>query len=79
MKNFLHEAAKQLGYNESFTVEQDGQMWHGTDSDRIYLTTTKKEIVETKALELQTLQNAKRQAVLDKLGLTADEAAALLG
>jgi hypothetical protein len=79
MKNFLHEAAKQLGYNESFTVEQDGQMWHGTDSDRIYLTTTKKEIVETKALELQTLQNAKRQAVLEKLGLTADEAAALLG
>jgi hypothetical protein len=79
MKNFLHEAAKQLGYNETFTVEQDGQMWHGTDSDRIYLTTTKKEIVETKALELQTLQNAKRQAVLDKLGLTADEAAALFG
>ena len=79
MKNFLHEAAKQLGYDESFTVEQDGQMWHGTDSDRIYLTTTKKQIVETKALELQTFQNAKRQAVLDKLGLTADEAAALLG
>jgi len=79
MTFYLHKAAVELGYDISFTVEQDGEMWHGTDNDRIYLTANQKKAVETKALEIETTKLAARQAVLDKLGLTADEAAALLG
>ena len=37
-------------------------------------------VIEAKAqVKAQTAKQAARQAVLDKLGLTADEAAALLG
>ena len=79
MTFYLHKAAAELGYDISFTIEQDGKMWHGTDNDRIYLTANQKKAVETKALEIETTKLAARQAVLDKLGLTADEAAALLG
>ena len=40
----------------------------------------KKDAAETKAsADKQTAKDAARQAVLDKLGLTADEAQALLG
>ena len=79
MTIYLHKAAVELGYDISFTIEQDGEMWHGTDNDRIYLTVNQKKAIETKALEIETTKLAARQAVLDKLGLTADEAAALLG
>ena len=79
MTFYLHKAAVELGYDISFTIEQDGKMWHGTDNDRIYLTANQKKAVETKALEIKTTKLAARQAVLDKLGLTADEAAALFG
>jgi len=79
MTIYLHKAAAELGYDISFTIEQDGEMWHGTDDNRIYLTANQKKAVETKALEIKTAKITARQAVLDKLGLTADEAAALLG
>ena len=79
MTFYLHKAAAELGYDISFTIEQDGEMWHGTDDNRIYLTANQKKAVETKALEIKTAKITARQAVLDKLGLTADEAVALLG
>ena len=79
MTIYLHKAAAELGYDISFTIEQDGKMWHGTDADRIYLTANQKKAVETKALEIESAKIAARQNVLTKLGLTADEAAALFG
>lgn len=78
MTIYLHKAAADLGYDGSFTVEADGQMWQGKDDDRLYLTAQQKQTIEAKALELETDKNNKRKAVLTKLGLTLDEAAALL-
>lgn len=46
----------------------------------VHLENAKIAIAEAKAnAQAQTEKQAARQAVLDKLGLTADEAAALLG
>jgi len=79
MTIYLHKAAAELGYDNTFTIEENGEMWHGTDADRIYLTANQKKAVETKALEIENAKIAARQNVLTKLGLTADEVAALLG
>jgi predicted DNA-binding transcriptional regulator YafY len=50
------------------------------DFNAVELAQAKLDKVETEAqAEAQTAKQAARQAVLDKLGLTADEAAALLG
>ena len=80
MNNFLiAKAAHELGYNHSFTIEKDGQMWHGTDDERVYLTDEQVMAVTNKAAKAEADRATAKQAVLDKLGLTADEVAALLG
>lgn len=80
MNNFLiAKAAHELSYEHSFTIEKDGQMWHGTDDERIYLTTAEIKKITDKANKTQTDKAAARQSVLDRLGITADEAALLLG
>jgi hypothetical protein len=80
MNNFnLVSAALDLGYDISFTIEADGTMWTGTDNNRTYVTAAQVTAIKKRATELETAKTAARQAVLDKLGLTADEAAALLG
>jgi hypothetical protein len=79
MTFYLHKAAVELGYDISFTIEQDGKMWHGTDDNRIYLTTQQKQAVETKALEIKTAKITARTALLAKLGITEAEAQLLLG
>ena len=75
----LFLAAFELGYNNSFTIENDGQMWHGTDEERIYLSTAEIKKITDKATKNETDKTAAKQAVLDRLGITADEAALLLG
>jgi hypothetical protein len=80
MNNFnLINAALDLGYDISFTIEADGTMWTGTDSNRTYVTAAQITAIKKRATELETAKAAKRQAVLDKLGLTADEVTTLLG
>lgn len=79
MMNYLLEAAQALGYAEPISVEPDGAIWTGTNDDRTYLTATQLKAVQTKAEQIAIeKQNAKASA-LAKLGLTADEAAALFG
>ena len=75
----LHKAAIQLGHAEPISIEPDGTIWLGTDADRTYLTATQLKAVKTKAEQIATDKQTARQTVLDKLGLTADEAAALFG
>jgi hypothetical protein len=75
----LITAAINLGYDTTITVEADGKMWTGADDDRTYLTTAQVTAITKRATELEADKVAARQAVLDKLGLTADEASALLG
>ena len=80
MNNVLiAQAAHALNYDHSFTIEADGQMWHGTDDERVYLTDEQVVAVTNKATSTSAAKLAAKQAVLDKLGLTADEVAVLLG
>lgn len=80
MNNMLiAQAAHELGYDHSFTIENDGQMWHGTDDARIYMTAAEIKKITDKANKAETDKASARQAVLDRLGITADEAALLLG
>jgi membrane-bound ClpP family serine protease len=75
----LRKAALELGYSEPISIEPDGSIWLGIDPDRQYLTDEQLKAIKQKAQQNQATKAAARQAVLDKLGLTADEAAALLG
>jgi hypothetical protein len=77
--NYLLEAAQALGHAEPISVEPDGTIWLGTNDDRTYLTATQLKAVKTKAEQIATDKQNNKQAALDKLGLTADEAAALFG
>jgi hypothetical protein len=75
----LRKAALELGYSEPISIESDGIIWLGIDPDRQYLTDEQLEAIKQKAQQNQVQRAIVRQAVLNKLGLTADEAAALLG
>ena len=78
MNNFqLMAAGLDLGYDTSLTIETDGSMWTGTDENRTNLTAKQITAIENRATELETEKNSAKQAVLTKLGLTADEVAAL--
>ena len=77
--NLLRQAAIALGHSEPISIEPDGTIWLGLDAKRVYLTDTEQKAVTKKAATIEAEKAAARQAVLDKLGLTADEAQALLG
>ena len=74
----LFDAAVELGLG-FVSVEPDGTMWLGNDAERVYLNEAEQKAVIKKAETIRTDKAARRQAVLDKLGLTSDEAQALLG
>jgi hypothetical protein len=79
MNNFeLLAAGLNLGYDISLTIEADGSMWTGTDDARTNLTATQISEIEKHATKLEKEKLAAKQAVFTKLGLTADEVAALL-
>ena len=73
------QTALELGYDHSFTIEEDGRMWHGTDDARIYLTASQIQVVTDKAAQSATDKATAKTALLAKLGITANEAALLLG
>lgn len=79
MNNFgLLAAGLDLGYDSSLTIEADGSMWTGTDDDRTNLTATQVTAIKKRAKELETAKVSAKEAVLTKLGLTAEEVTALL-
>ena len=73
---WLTQACISLGINNP-SIEPDGTIWTGIDDNRTYLSETETNAIVNKSVELQTKVNTDKQAVLDKLGLTADEVAAL--
>jgi hypothetical protein len=75
----IYEAAIALGHAEPISIESDGTIWLGLDAERVYLTEAEQKAVTKKASTIEADKAAARQAVLDKLGLTANEAQALLG
>ena len=74
---YIRQAAIVLGHEEPISIEPDGTIWTGTEYDRKDLTETEQTAVHAKAVQLETEKQNAKQAVLNKLGLTADEAAAL--
>jgi len=75
----LHAAAVALGHQEPISVEPDGTIWLGTSDNKKNLTDKELDAVQKKAQELANDKVAAKQAVLDRLGITADEASLLLG
>lgn len=63
-----------LGY-DSFSIEPDGTVWLGTDDDRIY---PNMDEINAKVAEIENAEIAAKQMLLDRLGLTAEEARLLL-
>jgi hypothetical protein len=74
----IAQAAQKLGYKEP-SVELDGIIWTGTDENRVYLTDAELKLVYDAVNKMQIDKATAKQAVLDRLGITADEAALLLG
>jgi hypothetical protein len=76
---YLLAAAVALGHQEPISVEPDGTIWVGTSDNKKDLTDKELDAVQKKVKELANEKAAAKQAVLDRLGITADEAALLLG
>ena len=76
---YLLAAAVALGHQEPISVEPDGTIWLGTRDNKKDLTDKELDAVQKKAKELANDKATAKQAVLDRLGITADEAALLLG
>ena len=76
---YLLAAAVALGHQEPISVEPDGTIWLGTSDNKKDLTNNELDAVQKKAKELANEKAAAKQAVLDRLGITADEVALLFG
>jgi hypothetical protein len=72
------QAALELGHEAPVSVEEDGTVWLGENDDRKYLTATQLKAVKQKVEQIKQNKKDAKQAIYDKLGLTADEVAALL-
>lgn len=75
---YIYRAALALGHHEPISIEPNGHIWTGIESDRYDLTDAENAAVQAKAVELQNESKAQREAILGKLGLTADEFALLI-
>jgi hypothetical protein len=73
----LHLAAVELDL-APLSIEPDGTMWTGLETERTDLTTAQVTAITKRATELEAEQKSAKQAVLDRLGITADEARMLL-
>jgi hypothetical protein len=74
--NAIRKACLSLGMVEPISIELDGTVWTGEDDSRVYAD-MEAVIAEVQRVESET-QSAK-QAILDRLGLTEDEAKVIFG
>lgn len=71
----IREACLSLGMSEPISIEPDGTVWTGIDPDRVYADMT---LVLAECERVVEAQAAAKQALLDRLGITAEEARLLL-
>lgn len=76
---YIYRAALALGHHEPISIEPDGRIWTGIESDRYDLTDAENAAVHAKATQLVTENAARRETIMGKLGLTADEITVLFG
>jgi hypothetical protein len=84
MKSYLIEAIRKLKPNSEFVISNDDYAtieWHVLEGKAPNQAEIDKTIEQVKADEIVEAETkaAQRQAILDRLGLTADEAKLLLG
>ena len=78
----LRQAALQLGHVEPISIEPDGTIWLGLDTDRTYLTPAQQAVVVNKANDNIAVATENRNTAVAKLkvlGLTDAEVTALIG
>jgi len=84
MKSYLIEAIRKLKPNSEFVISNDDYKtieWHvleGKAPTQAQIDEMIEQIKADEIVEAET-KTAQRQAILDRLGLTADEAKLLLG
>jgi hypothetical protein len=74
----IRQAAYALGYSEPISIEPDGSIWLGNEADRKDLTSADLKKIDNKIVEMVEAKAKAKADVIAKLGLTADEVAALL-
>jgi hypothetical protein len=74
----IYRAALALGHHEPISIEPSGHIWTGIETDRYDLTDAENAAVHAKAAELETENEARRETIMGKLGLTADDLRILL-
>ncbi len=82
----IRQACINLGLVEPISIEPDGTVWTGVDSDRVYpdmapILAECERLVAASASEAQAKVSARESAIakLSALGLDAEEIMALLG
>ena len=75
----IYYAAIALGHQEPISIEPDGSIWTGNETERYDLTKKENAAVHAEAAQSVKQHIAQKKALLEKLGITADEAALLLG
>jgi hypothetical protein len=71
----IKQACYNLGYEEPISIEVDGTCWVGPDNDRTYLDSV---AVSAEVENVLSQQDATKQALLDRLGITTEEVRLLL-
>lgn len=71
----IRRACYSLGYEEPISIELDGTVWLGPDDNRVYPDMAP---ILAECSNITANQSAAKQAILDRLGITADEARLLL-
>ena len=71
----IRKACLSLGMVEPISIEPDGTVWLGPDDNRIYPDMAP---ILAECERVVDAQAAAKQALLDRLGITADEARLLL-
>ncbi len=73
--SLIRQACINLGLVEPISVEQDGTVWTGVDPDRVYPDMAP---ILAECERVVDAQATAKQALLDRLGITAEEARMLL-
>jgi hypothetical protein len=71
----VKQACRNLGLEEPISIEPDGTVWTGLFEERVY---ADMDVVNAEIARIESENSAAKQAVLDRLGITAEEARLLL-
>lgn len=71
----VRQACYNIGLVEPISIEPDGTVWTGADNARVY---EDMDAINAEVVRLEQETKTAKQALLDRLGITAEEARMLL-